>query len=63
MPSEIQSTLLSIYWVSLHWSERDIRWEMCEEDIFNRKNEFQEETKKERKRTLQHKNEVHSFSW
>ena len=63
MPSEIQSTLLSIYWVSLHWSERDIRWEMCEEDIFNRKNEFQEETKKKEKRTPQQKNEVHSFTW
>ena len=35
---------------------------MCEEDIFNRKNEFQEKTKKERKRTPQQENEVHPFT-
>ena len=62
MPSEIQFTLLSIYWLSLHWSERNIQWEMCEEGIVNRKNEFQEETKKERKRTLQQEIELHSFT-
>ena len=63
MPSEIQFTLLFVHWVSLHWSERDIHREMYEEDIFNRKNEFQEETKKERTRTPQQENEVHSFTW
>ena len=36
---------------------------MCEEDIFNRKNEFQEETKKERNRAPQQEIEAHSFMW
>ena len=35
---------------------------MCEEDIFNRKNEFQEKTKKERKRAPQQEIEVHAFT-